>query len=159
MGSHYRGRRSSFDHYDGCASDHGSTNDDGGHRSTCNYNHGCAGHHGSTNDDGGHGSTNDDGGHRSSRNYEHGCASDHGSTNDHRSYRQHHGHTLGYNIRRVALVDVPRWLEAVSHVVRSFVLIIQSVSLEHRLCVFAVTDTVANSTRNFRSSLFLLLLL
>merc|ERR1712032_1095946 len=104
--SHYRGRRSSFDHYDGCASDHGSTNDDGGHRSTCNYNHGCA------NDDGGHGSTNDDGGHRSSRNYEHGYASDHGSTNDHRSYRQHHGHTLGDNIRRVALVDVPRWFEA-----------------------------------------------
>ena len=43
----------SFDYHDGCASDHGSTHDDGGHRSTCNCNHGCAGPHGSTNDDGG----------------------------------------------------------------------------------------------------------
>merc|ERR1712157_425154 len=106
-----------------------------------NYDHGCAGHHGSTNDDGGHGSTNDDRGHRSSRNYDHGCASDHGSTNDCRSYRQYHGHTLGDNIRRVALVDAAhwfeatwdeaaRWLEAVSHGVRSFVLITQSVLWE-----------------------------
>merc|ERR1719174_3077108 len=67
----------------------GSTNDDGGHRSACNYDHGCAGDHGSTNDDGGH-----------------------RSSNDHRSYRQHHRHTLGHNVRHVALVDVARWFEA-----------------------------------------------
>merc|ERR1712032_435087 len=103
-----------FDDYHGCASDHGSTNDDGGHRSSGCHDHGC------TND---HGSTNDDGGHRSSRN--------------------DHGHTLGDNIRRVALVDAAHWfeatwdeaahwLEAVSHGVRSFVLITQSVLWEKK---------------------------
>merc|ERR1712032_222470 len=58
-----------------------------------------------------------------------------------RSHRQHHGHTLGDNVRRVALVDVARWfeaiwdeaarwLEAVSHGFRSFVFSIPSVSYD-----------------------------
>merc|ERR1712232_477278 len=85
---------SSCDYYHGCASDHGSPNDDRGYRSSRNYDHGRASDHGSTNDDRGY---------RSSRNDDHGCANDHGSTNDDRSDRQHHGNTLGDNIRRAAL--------------------------------------------------------